>query len=92
MVLLCKARASLDFPEMHDAMTFVVRAGQQQLLCLARVLLARPRIVCLDECTASVDPRTARHMQELVAKQLQGATVIQVCVLPRTCDGGHAPV
>ena len=69
-----------------------MRAGQQQLLCLARVLLTQPRIVCLDECTASVDARTARHMQELVAKQLHGATVIQVCLLPGTCNGGPAPV
>ena len=69
-----------------------MRAGQQQLLCLARVLLAQPRIVCLDECTASVDVRTARHIQELVAKQLHGATVIQVCLLPGTCNGGLAPV
>ena len=53
--------------------------GQQQLLCLARVLLRRPRIVCLDECTASVDPRTAQLMQELVAKELSSASIIQVC-------------
>ncbi len=56
-----------------------VLTGQQQLLCLARVLLRRPRIVCLDECTASVDPRTAELMQELIAKELSSATVIQVC-------------
>ncbi|BDA43676.1 probable multidrug resistance-associated protein 7 [Coccomyxa sp. Obi] len=52
--------------------------GQQQLLCLARVLLRRPRIVCLDECTANVDAVTARLMQDLIATQLTHATVLQV--------------
>ena len=62
-----------------------VLTGQQQLLCLARVLLRRPRIVCLDECTASVDPRTAELMQELIAKELSSATIIQVCHMPQAC-------
>ena len=39
--------------------------GQQQLLCLARVLLKRPRLLCLDECTASVDPATAATMHKV---------------------------
>lgn len=39
--------------------------GQQQLLCLARVLLKRPRLLCLDECTASVDPDTAATMHQV---------------------------
>lgn len=39
--------------------------GQQQLLCLARVLLKRPKLLCLDECTASVDPATATTMHQV---------------------------
>lgn len=39
--------------------------GQQQLLCLARVLLKRPRLLCLDEYAASVDPATAATMQQV---------------------------
>jgi ATP-binding cassette subfamily C (CFTR/MRP) protein 10 len=56
-------------------------AGQQQLLCLARVLLRRPRIICLDECTANVDAATAWLMQDLIASQLAHATVLQVSLV-----------
>ena len=46
-------------------------------MCLARVILHRPRIVCLDECTASVDPATAALMQDLLRTELPRSTVLQ---------------
>lgn len=39
--------------------------GQQQLLCLARMLLQGRDIVLLDECTANVDHATADLMQQV---------------------------
>jgi hypothetical protein len=46
-------------------------AGQRQLLCLARVLLKRPRILVLDESTASIDHAT----EALVKVWARGPTV-----------------
>jgi ABC-type multidrug transport system fused ATPase/permease subunit len=52
--------------------------GQQQLLSVARMLLRRPKLVLLDECSACVDPDTAAAMQQAVGTGLAGATVIEV--------------
>lgn len=52
--------------------------GQQQMLCLARVLLLCPPIFCLDESTASVDPGTAAAMLTVLRERTRGKTVIQI--------------
>lgn len=52
--------------------------GQQQLLCLARALLCKSKLVPLDEPTVSVDTITEAKMAEVIVRKFEDATVIMV--------------
>jgi ABC-type multidrug transport system fused ATPase/permease subunit len=51
-------------------------AGQRQLICLARAILANPPILILDEATSNVDTNTERLMQKSLRRLVQGRTCI----------------
>ena len=53
-----------------------ISLGQRQLICLARAILAQPRLVILDEATSSVDTQTERLIQEAMEHLLSGKTAI----------------
>ncbi|TCP53422.1 ATP-binding cassette subfamily B protein [Tumebacillus sp. BK434] len=48
--------------------------GQRQLLAIARVILAKPGLLILDEATSSIDTRTELHIQEALLQIQQGRT------------------
>ncbi|WP_327588119.1 ABC transporter ATP-binding protein/permease [Nonomuraea sp. NBC_00507] len=60
------------------AVTYRVDGAQAQQLALARVVLADPHTLVLDEATALLDPRTARHTERAMAAVLEGRTVIAI--------------
>ena len=49
-------------------------AGQRQLLCIARLMLALPPMLILDEATSSIDTRTELKIQQAFAAMMQGRT------------------
>ena len=52
--------------------------GEKQLLCLARVLLQRSKIVILDEPAAHIDPKTEQIIQKTIRDKLMNSTVITI--------------
>ncbi len=68
-----------------DGLMIVVGSGglellpaQAQQIALARLVLADPHTLVLDEATSLIDPRAARHLERSLAAVLEGRTVIAI--------------
>lgn len=56
----------------------VIGPAQSQQLALARLLLANPHTLVLDEATSLLDPGAARHLERSLGRVLAGRTVVTI--------------
>ncbi len=66
-----------DLVDAADRRAQTYSGGMKRRLDLAMTLIARPRLIFLDEPTAGLDPRSRRHLWEIVREQVaDGVTVL----------------
>ena len=72
----------VDFPEGYDTLVgergMRVSGGERQRIAIARAILKNPRILILDEATASVDTETEEKIQQALHRLIAGRTTFAI--------------
>jgi ABC-type multidrug transport system fused ATPase/permease subunit len=85
---IMQALRLVKFPGFHRGLSLLEQnveeggsnysAGEKQLLCLARAMFANPRVLVLDEASASIDRETDGFIQQMLRNQFPNTTLVTI--------------
>ena len=68
-----------------DKLEFIIESkglnlsnGQRQLVCIARSIIEKPKILLMDEATSNIDPNTDKKLHHLIKKEFRDSTIITI--------------
>ena len=81
----CLKSLDIDYLLEEEGLNFMVKengdnlsAGERQLICMARAMIRKSKIIVMDEATSSIDYNTEQLIQKAILTLLNNSTVITI--------------